>query len=457
MGTRRCRRGTLVAMAGIAVVTLVVTGCGRADGETETGVGGGDPAASSAPAEAAPGDFGSETGICGEGDASGATGRGVTDDTITVGTFGDPGSTVTPGLGQEFFDVGAAFVAWCNEAGGINGRQIELVEHDAKLTDAGARILDACGTDFMLVGGGTVGDAAMTAPRLACGLGQIPAYSVSPEAGNAGLQVIGSQNPPDEYPVGAWQALVEMFPGSEDAAGVGGSSFATIRSQGLRLRQALTQLGYDVTGYNEMPPLVSNYRPFMEEMKAAGVLGYQPIGIQDPTPLFTAMSNVGWDPNFVLTANQLYDPVTVAALSGSDPPATWVFLDHAPFEMADEIPVVRQAVDVVAAVRPDAKLTDFTALGLSSWVLWAKSATACGDDLTVECVLDKAGQESAWTAGGLYSPRDIRPGHAETSRCFLLLKVSSEGFAYDEEATKPNEGIYNCDEDNVVTLENTFE
>nr|MDT0667420.1 hypothetical protein [Micromonospora sp. DSM 115978] len=81
----------------------------------------------------------------------------------------------------------------------------------------------------------------------------------------------------------------------------------------------------------------------------------------------------------------------------------------------------------------------------------------CGDDLTVECVLDNAGQEAAWTAGGLYSPRDIRPGQEETSRCFLLLSVTADGFAYDEEATKPNEDIYNCDDDNVVILENTFE
>nr|MDT0665395.1 hypothetical protein [Micromonospora sp. DSM 115978] len=73
---------------------MVATGCGRADGETETGVGGDGPAASSAPAAAAPGDFGTEAGICGDGDASTATGRGVTDTTITVGTFGDPGSTI---------------------------------------------------------------------------------------------------------------------------------------------------------------------------------------------------------------------------------------------------------------------------------------------------------------------------------------------------------------------------
>ena len=58
----------------------------------------------------------------------------------------DAGSTVAPGLGQEFFDVGTAFVKWCNDAGGINGRKIQLTEYDAKLFNVAQQMIQACQT-----------------------------------------------------------------------------------------------------------------------------------------------------------------------------------------------------------------------------------------------------------------------------------------------------------------------
>ena len=38
----------------------------------------------------------------------------------------DPGNTVSPGLDQELFDTADAFVGWCNAAGGIDGRRLQL-------------------------------------------------------------------------------------------------------------------------------------------------------------------------------------------------------------------------------------------------------------------------------------------------------------------------------------------
>ena len=67
--------------------------------------------------------------MCGpaEGDGeNGDTAQGVTAETIQVSTFSDPGFDGRPGLNQEMFDSADAFTAWCNEAGGINGREIEL-------------------------------------------------------------------------------------------------------------------------------------------------------------------------------------------------------------------------------------------------------------------------------------------------------------------------------------------
>ena len=101
----------------------VPRGAGGAEtGGAHPGARGGQPAADGAPAadgstsgnggtqapgEQAPaaGDFGDLKGVCGPGDASGATAQGVTDDAIQVGTIADPGFIGRPGLNQEIFDL----------------------------------------------------------------------------------------------------------------------------------------------------------------------------------------------------------------------------------------------------------------------------------------------------------------------------------------------------------------
>ncbi|HEX6312425.1 MAG TPA: hypothetical protein VF152_12485, partial [Acidimicrobiia bacterium] len=55
---------------------------------------------------------------CGPGKASGATDVGVTDDTITIATIQDIGGP-RPGLFQANLDAMNAFVAYCNDLGGI--------------------------------------------------------------------------------------------------------------------------------------------------------------------------------------------------------------------------------------------------------------------------------------------------------------------------------------------------
>ena len=130
------------------VVALIATGCSRSSGSSK---GGGS---STTTPSAGAGDFGTLKDVCGPGNAKGATGLGVTDSTIRVGTMSDPGNTASPGLNQELFDSAVAFVGWCNAAGGIDGRKLQLDQWDAKLTEVSARMIQACAVDFALVGNG---------------------------------------------------------------------------------------------------------------------------------------------------------------------------------------------------------------------------------------------------------------------------------------------------------------
>src|SRR5690606_8140562 len=102
---------------------------------------------------------------------------GVTDTTITVGTITDKGGPVA-GLNEEMYDTAVAFVAWCNENGGILGRQLVLSDVDAKLFDYEPAVTEACGRDFALVGGGAVFDEDPNGVRVACDLPHIPGYVV---------------------------------------------------------------------------------------------------------------------------------------------------------------------------------------------------------------------------------------------------------------------------------------
>ncbi|HVM65739.1 MAG TPA: hypothetical protein VMU14_12820, partial [Acidimicrobiales bacterium] len=100
--------------------------------------------AATAPTTAAgpgPGDFGTLKAVCGPGNASGATDKGVTDTEIRAATMSDPGNTAVPGLDIELFQESQAFVDWCNAAGGILGRKIVLDKRDAALFNVAAQMV----------------------------------------------------------------------------------------------------------------------------------------------------------------------------------------------------------------------------------------------------------------------------------------------------------------------------
>jgi ABC-type branched-subunit amino acid transport system substrate-binding protein len=447
----------------VATTTFVaLAACGRSSsggGNTTPSSSAPSTSASSTVAAPGPGDFGSLKGICGKGSATGGTGRGISTTSIKVGTMSDTGSSVAPGLGQEFFDVGTAFVTWCNNAGGINGRKIELTKYDAKLFNVAQQMIQACQTEFMLVGNGNGLDDPGATPRIACKLGQIPSYVVSPKAVAAGLQVQPTPNPANEFQVGPFRLLGLKYPDTlKTGVAVGSSNTSSLRAQGLRTRDATKAIGFKQADYSERPPLVTNWRPYMEEIKGSGAGGYMNAtgSAAYIAPEVTAIKDVGLKLTWMLLGNAYYEPATIAAVKsvGVTQP-TYQYFSHLPFEM-DSDPLVKQ-IKTIMSVVPKATYTDFTALAFNAWTLWAKSATACGNDLTQDCVLQKAGTETAWTAGGLFPPRDTDPKNPHQTTCYVMMDVTPNGFVYDKDVTQPNTGIYNCDPKNVVKLTNTYQ
>ncbi|HWU04975.1 MAG TPA: ABC transporter substrate-binding protein, partial [Streptomyces sp.] len=133
-------------------------------------------------------DFGTLRDVCGPGVAGKSSVQGVRDDKIQVGVFSDVGFTKK----SEFVDAAKVFTSWCNDAGGINGRELEAVSRDTRFMEVRQRTLDACREDFALVGGGAAMDSLGVKDRLKCLLPNFPAQASQIGAIGSDLQVIGS-------------------------------------------------------------------------------------------------------------------------------------------------------------------------------------------------------------------------------------------------------------------------
>lgn len=401
------------------------------------------------------GDFGTLQNVCGPGDASGATARGVTDTEIVVGVTADPSNPIIPGLGAEFFDAGRAFADWCNEAGGINGRTIVVNEHDAGLFNVGGAMIEACETDFMLVGNGNALDDAGVLSRLGCELAQIPAYQVSVSANEAGLQVQPLPAPVDEWFSGGYEAIAAKYPGIIDATGILGSDQPSQERNNVGPAAAIEGLGGTVLDIQRVPGIPDNWRPFAEAQKNAGVdflipgaaaIGYLGTYAQ-------AMNNAGFAPTAMMLDGTAYDAANYEATAEADLPPFYLYLQFWPSELADRSPATSQAIQMLEAANPDGEYNFSYVQGLNAWLLWATAATACGSDLTAECVLEQAAQQSEWTAGGLVPPSDLSLDRLHMNECFLIVRAEPDGWVYEEEMTAPNTEAFNCSPDNVAAID----
>jgi hypothetical protein len=454
-------RRRAAAAAALAALALVASACSRSSDETETGGGAtttaapsGDGASTSAPSSESrldAGGFGDLENVCQDGDASGATDVGVTDTQVQIGSFTDKGFSARPGLNEEMYDAAVAFAAWCNEHGGINGREVVVADRDAALTDYNARIVEACAEDFAMVGGGAVLDDADNGGRVACGLPNIAGYVVSAGAREAELQVQPLPNPLATVMGGQYRRVAEQFPDLIDGYGTITSSFGSVLLVRDISVDAVTQLGYTEVYREEYNSAgESNWRPFVEGMQAAGVEILEFIG--EPTffsQVLEAMEVVGYRPEIMLVNANFYDSL-FQETAGDIAENTLIRIQFTPFELADQNPATADYLELMERYNPDGKVALLGMQSLSAHLLWAQAASACGSELTRTCLMENASSVTEWTGGGLHVAQD--PSTNTPGDCFALLRPTADGFELDEELTAANEGIFNCDPENVMAV-----
>jgi hypothetical protein len=386
--------------------------------------------------------------ICGKGPGGPSSVRGISNKTIDIATFADPGNTVEPGLNIEFFQLAGAFARWCNASGGIDGRQIVVHDRDAALFNAAQVTNEACQQDFMSVGGGLALDQSAVSVRVGCGLGQITSFTVSDEAVDAPLQVNPGGTNNSEVEAGWYGALAKKYPQAIKHFSDGAENTPSILEAIEKWRDAAEDQGYDVVDFQEPPLTVADWAPYVEEAQSKGAQALEPSDSASLAPYFQAMSTAGYSPAFMFLTEQAYTSATAQAAESVHLPPTYLELGTWPFELASKSPGLLQMEAIMHKYAAGDPIDQDDELAIGSWVLFAKAATACGAHLTVSCVLEHSAAQKNWTGGGVDAPvahLAMSNQNPTPSDCFLMMQVEPGKFVYDKSLTDPNNSIWHCD------------
>ncbi len=441
-GARRSPRRVLAVLA--TVVVLAAVGCGSS-GRSGSDGGDGSPDATTDVTTAS---FGTLESPCGPGTATGATQQGVTDTSITIGYGDDAGFPQSPGLDHELADAVEAMIGWCNEQGGINGREVVGDYHDAKVTDVNTAMTEACASDFMLVGEGWSLDSLQESTRLGCGLAAVPGFAASPAFAHGELVVQAVPNPVDFASVEIAAAMQEQFPEQIKKASVMFGNYASTIDPKDKVLASYPAFGFEFLDCPQEYNIAgeTDWKPFVQRLKDCGAETVYFVG--SPYPFFEnvldAASQLDYSPIWITDAN-FYDEAfaqwNVTGLADS----TYVRSTFTPLEEASSDPATQQYLDIVKAAGGD--VNQLGEQATSAFLLWATAARSCGSELTSACVMSYLSGVHSWTGGGLHAETD--PGANMPTDCGLVLRLDGTSFVRDH---PEGVGTYDCDPSYVVPV-----
>ena len=440
------RRSWLRMLCLLLLAALVGAACGS-DREDDTSA----PAdtETTEPAESGDVTFGDLESPCGgEDDGNAAGEQGVTADSIKIGYGDDAGFTGSPGLNHQQSDAVKALIEWCNEQGGINGRTVEGVYYDAKITEVNNVMQQACTEVFMLVGQGWALDGSQEETRVGCGLPSVPAFSVSPAFANGPLMIQGVPNPADFTPSHNADAMVKLFPEESKKVATLVANYAATLDTRAKIKSAYPQFGmefldcdveYNIAGE-------SDWKPFAQRLKDCGAEMVYFAGSAFPNfqNFLEAAAQLDYKPIYMGDAN-LYEEQFAEFSSNGLANNVYIRFAFAPFEERDEVKAVDDYLSLVEEADGDVSLLGMQAT--SSTLLWMTGVKACGAEVTRQCVLDEIAKITGWTAGGLHATTE--PAKNLPPACGALLKLEDGAWTrvVPEEA-----GEFGCDESFVTEV-----
>jgi len=214
--------------------------------------------------------------------------------------------------------------------------------------------------------------------------------------------------------------------------------------------------GWKVVDFLEPPTSVENWTPYVEQYQQKGVTALWPADNANFTPFAQAMTTAGYKPAFVALGTQFANSQTQQAVAANPSlPPVYVETQWWPLSLASQNPSTEELVTTMHKYAKGDAIDFDDEEAAESWLLWAKSASACGAALTVTCVLTHAAATKNWDAGGIQAPiasLTLSNENPQPSPCFALLQVTAKGIVYDKKLTHPTQSISNCNPKTVIPL-----
>lgn len=389
---------------------------------------------------------------CSEGDGGSVPSDtpGVTDDTIRIGVISDrENPTVAlPTVGIQ--EAVEAFVQFCNEAGGINGRTIELETYDSAIGSTADVTKQACADDlFALVGSGSVQDQQGIEDRVGCGLPEVAAYSATTD--RAGSEDFFSPVPglsDTEFNVGACRWIADQFPEAVTKAAMVYTDLPAASERGRQIVDACeAEAGFEFVIEAAVPFGETNHGPLVSEMADKGVQYFTGVSASSETlGVLEAMSVQGIELE-VLDLGQQYYETDIAEADVAD--GAYVQSNTVPFSEADTNPLLRLYLDYLE--QNDGTPSSLGVQAFSAGLLFATAAASLGDDLTRESLVEALEGITEWDGGGLNMPGN--PAENQMSGCFMYMRVTDGDFVREYPEADNENGGFDCDAANIIPTE----
>ncbi len=459
-------------LALIAATTLVAAACSaKGDDDASGGDEGESPGAEEATSGddgdgASAADFGDLSDVCGPGDLTIAADENAgSPDKLLIGVSNDRTSQIRPGLNKEMWDASNAFVAWCNEQGGIGGLPIEIVDLDGKLLEVEPAMARACNGVFMMVGGGQVQDNLQFTGKPdsdfhLCRLAEIPGFAVSPEKSGSNGQIQPIPNPGEEFYSGWIRDFEQVHPTEATSGAV---VWGDLPSMGFIKNHSVAALdgeGMENTGVFSYPVTgLSDWTPLAQQVIGSGATSLHFTG--EPTNLGALVKSLreqGWEGISISTTNH-YDQTFIDSAGAENAEGSIIRSAYHPFEEAADWPATRQYIDIVNDNVDDPKIAVLGMGSFSAWLLFAEAARQCGEsndgELSRECILTGAADIDDWTGGGLHAVRDPGPEGGSPGTCEMLMVVKDGQFErlFPEVGSDDDSGDgFSCRDDAIVPV-----
>ncbi len=435
---------TSPAVALLLALAVLATACGSGRSSTPDD----SPGTTAAVQTGGVPQFGDLPSPCGPGEPSGTPDAAVDATSVTIGYGDDAGYQGSPGLNHEAGDAVKALIGWCNQQGGINGRQVKGVYYDAKITEAGNVMAEACQQTFFMVGQFFALPGAAEQKRIGCGLPTVPGVIPAADLSNAPLMVAPYPSNILQFNVAGAAQLAQQFPEQVTRTGIIVSDFPASIDNMEKFRGSVTTVGWKFLDCIQTTPVsgVADFRPYVQYMKDCGAevvwAGTVATGLQN---LLDAADQLDFHPIWI-TPETTYSEQQAQWNRSGHADNLYVSNSFTPLEHAPEGSANAAYIDVVTGAGGDVSFPG--QVSASAFLLWATAAKACGNDLTRACVMSELEKIDSWTAGGLSSEQ--RPASNDVGTCAVLLKEQGTEWV---QVSPEQPGQFACDPAWRVTVD----